>query len=156
MTSGTATALNLARGYVRNSVAMAQTMMEKARTAEEAAAYQGASGILAKLLTALEKPSGMIPPGKTSVYTTELECQWVFEGEIEPFQPGQFSGPPESCFPDEGGYATLSSGTLGCKTFDHVELLAVFSEDDIEAIEADLYDAWVENQNDQPDYEAGC
>jgi hypothetical protein len=30
-------------------------------------------------------------------------CNHAFTIEVEPFTPGRFSGPPELCYPDEGG-----------------------------------------------------
>ena len=33
--------------------------------------------------------------------------------QIEPFVPGFISGPPEACYPDEGGTAELSSVEIG-------------------------------------------
>lgn len=155
------TALDYALGYARNSIAMADAVVAHTKDQEVSAAYKGASELLTEVLAVLENPggkksSGKDPSGRTSTYTTELECPWEFEGEIEPFQPGQFSGPPEACFPDEGGYATLVSGTIGNHVFNHIELAAIFSEDDIQAIEEDLYDSWLTDQEDTRDYEAGC
>ena len=31
----------------------------------------------------------------------------TIHGEVEPFQPGRTSGPPELCYPDEGGCASI-------------------------------------------------
>jgi len=36
------------------------------------------------------------------------EIDVTIGGDYEPLIPGRFNGPPENCYPDEGGYAELS------------------------------------------------
>jgi len=41
----------------------------------------------------------------TTVQLHEAELQ--VEYEYEPYRPGRYSGPPEDCFPSEGGYVCI-------------------------------------------------
>lgn len=84
--------------------------------------------------------------------------------EIEPYVPGKISGPPEDCYPTEGGYVTDMLVTLDDGTDAPVEITA----DERKAIEdwielnhghdADrhgdpdaAYEAWRDDQMDRRD-----
>ena len=51
------------------------------------------------------------------------------EVDYEPFQRGVYSGPPENCYPDEGGYAEITK--LECAGKDALFLLDSDHADDI-------------------------
>lgn len=44
--------------------------------------------------------------GEIVEYNLEAEC------EVEPFIPGRFHGPPEKCYPDEGGRAYIDGSIM--------------------------------------------
>lgn len=62
----------------------------------------------------------------------------TFEAEayIEPFVRGKYSGPPETCYPDEGGYAEVSA--LTCNGANAMFLMDSELKDEIEGA---VYDA---------------
>lgn len=46
----------------------------------------------------------------------ELELEVT--ADVEPFVPGKLTGPPEDCYPDEGGTADITDIKLDGKPFD--------------------------------------
>lgn len=75
-------------------------------------------------------------------------CRAYVAGEfdVEPFVQGNLSGPPEQCFPDEGGFAVLTSPDNTCP-----HCLVQWTEDEITHIEKAAYDAWESAQADDAD-----
>jgi len=69
-----------------------------------------------------------------------IESEWNFEADIEPFQKGVYSGPPENCFPDEGGYAVITEATLGKITFSREALVDMLTENTVQSIEEEIYE----------------
>ncbi len=66
----------------------------------------------------------------------------TFEAEViyEPVIPGRYSGPPEDCYPDEGG--TVEFESLTCDGHDATFLLdSSVAEDIIEAAQEAAYEA---------------
>ena len=74
------------------------------------------------------------------------ESEWTFESDITPFQKGQYYGPPENCYPEEGGYARIEYGTLGKCTWEREFLIehAMFSERELSDLEDDIYQEYLE------------
>lgn len=50
-----------------------------------------------------------------TIQRTEFEIELEIEGDVEPVVHGHYSGPPERCFPDEGGDVDVTSvKCVGC------------------------------------------
>lgn len=50
-----------------------------------------------------------------SITRTAFEIELEVEGNVEPIVHGHYSGPPERCFPDEGGDVEVTSvKCVGC------------------------------------------
>jgi hypothetical protein len=65
-------------------------------------------------------------------------CEHAMEFEIEPLIRGRYCGPPESCYPDEGGSASGPENCPACG----------------EAIDATkVYDKWEVSSGPEPDIE---
>jgi hypothetical protein len=80
--------------------------------------------------------------------------QWVevlvrLEFEIEPHQPGQLSGPPEACYPDEGGFARLYRATIGEHAYDAEQFAAVIGPAELGDLEEEAYSTWERNSEDR-------
>lgn len=71
-----------------------------------------------------------------------IECGFLFTADIEPFRKGRYTGPPESCYPDEGGTATLTGAALGSHGFSMADVERMFTPEEIAAIEEELYADW--------------
>ncbi len=79
-------------------------------------------------------------------------CDDTVEGEfdIDPEVRGRYSGPPELCYPSEGGVAELTD-PLDCPECDHA-----FTAKERAALEEKAYIDWVEAQEpDEPDDDEG-
>jgi len=63
------------------------------------------------------------------------EIELVIEGDIEPYVPAKLSGPPENCYPAEGGYAEIT------KVEPNVEL----TEEEAKQAEEKLYESYEED-----------
>lgn len=48
----------------------------------------------------------------------ETEIELTVQGSVEPFVPGRYHGPPERCYPDEGGDAEVCAVLLAGKPWD--------------------------------------
>jgi len=58
------------------------------------------------------------------------ECEAPEEFDIEPFHPGKFYGPPENCYPDEGGFAEGPEKCKRCgEAFDLEQVYQQWQED---------------------------
>ncbi len=55
--------------------------------------------------------------------------------EIIPFVPGNYSGPPDFCYPDEGGYAQLASQIEGPPGWNP-------DDEELDKLEIEAYEAW--------------
>ena len=71
-----------------------------------------------------------------------IECGFLFTADIEPFRRGRYTGPPESCYPDEGGTATLTGAALGSHGFSMADVERMFTPEQIQTIEEDIYEQW--------------
>jgi hypothetical protein len=67
------------------------------------------------------------------------ECSMTLEYEIEPYDPGRISGPPEDCYPPDGGFAYAPEDCPYC----HTDI----SKDWLEHV----YEAWASEEPDYPD-----
>lgn len=89
---------------------------------------------------------------KTSELTYEIECGpddilYTFVYEVEPYDPGVCSGPPERCYPPEGGFATVNE----VRGPDGVEIPEAKYKElgiDMEKIEEACYLDWADKQGD--------
>ena len=70
---------------------------------------------------------------------THIGLTFTAECDYEPLVRGRFSGPPELCYPDEGGAATITA--LSCNWKDASFLLG---SDICEALDEAAYEACVE------------
>lgn len=86
--------------------------------------------------------------------TYELDLKYTVE--IEPFVPGKYTGPPEDCYPDEGGYASLTKVWITKKThtkapdgsdlyIDFEIPLAAISDEMREELEKAAYESYCES-----------
>ena len=71
------------------------------------------------------------------------------EYEYEPLIPGRLSGPPENCYPDEGGALTIGAVLINGEWVDPRE---VFTDSVVEKWEETLYERCVESESDDRDY----
>lgn len=91
-----------------------------------------------------------------------VELILLAELEVEPFVPGLTFGPPENCYPDEGGYAeiyTIWNIANGQKT----EWTGTLTPTEKSKVEEDAYNIFAERaaedkyhilcEKDDPDYE---
>ncbi len=84
--------------------------------------------------------------------TYERECGeedilYTFVYDVEPYDPGKTSGPPENCYPPEGGFATVYE----VRGPDGVEIKEALWESlgiDIKKIEELIYEDWADSQGD--------
>jgi hypothetical protein len=80
-----------------------------------------------------------------------------FEAEVDytPLIPGRFSGPPERCYPDEGGECEITA--LTCDGKDALFLLASMDlAPDIESAAADAAEEALRDARDQARIDAYC
>jgi len=85
-----------------------------------------------------------------------VPCVWVVEGEYEPYTPARLSGPPEDCYPAEGGYAEITEGyceELGIY-LDGSEMHKRFGEKGIEQIEQRLADVGIQREGRELYYDS--
>jgi hypothetical protein len=54
----------------------------------------------------------------TITYTIYREIELTVAYEIEPYVPARISGPPEDCYPAEGGYVEDMTVTVGGQPFE--------------------------------------
>jgi hypothetical protein len=78
----------------------------------------------------------------------DSEVELEVEGYIEPLTPARISGPPEDCYPEEGGFAEISRVTV----VDTGDAFETTKEQD-EALSEALYEAWEDYDNDEYDYD---
>ena len=78
----------------------------------------------------------------------DSEVELEVEGYIEPLTPARISGPPEDCYPAEGGFAEISRVTV----VDTGDAFETTKEQD-EALSEALYEAWEDYDNDEYDYD---
>ncbi len=65
--------------------------------------------------------------------------------EIEPFVRGLYSGPPENCFPDEGGSAEIDGTILVLnEDWKFEPWSGTLTDDEISRVESEGYKAWEE------------
>lgn len=77
----------------------------------------------------------------------EEEIDLVIDYEVSKYYPGRYSGPPEDCYPPEGGEITSFIVTHNDDLFD-------VSQEEIEKIEAFIYDNHNYDEDGRdPDYE---
>jgi hypothetical protein len=87
----------------------------------------------------------------------QVECGpegvlYTFLCDVEPYDPGRTYGPPEKCYPPEGGYATVNEvRNPDGSELPHDSWKAAGI--DIKKIEDAAYEAWGESQgeDDPPD-----
>jgi len=73
--------------------------------------------------------------------------------DIEPYVQGNYSGPPEYCYEDDGGYASIVSAFYDEARKKKVDL-DLLLEEEIQSLEKTAYDEWLERQSDdEPDWE---
>jgi hypothetical protein len=77
----------------------------------------------------------------------ELELEAEFE--IEPFVPGKRNGPPEDCYPDEGGFASLD-GVIHVLDDNRSVWDGTLTKAEQDRVERDAYDSWLD-QDSEPD-----
>lgn len=73
------------------------------------------------------------------------EIELRVEALVSRFRPGRYSGPPENCFPDEGGGIEEMS-----ITWDGVEVYAALTRAELLRADAAVYEQ-VERDNDESD-----
>ena len=84
--------------------------------------------------------------------TVELTLQ--AELYIEPFVRGKYSGPPENCYPDEGGTAEIEGPVLvQNEEGKFVPWDGQLTKDEISDVETKGYEDWVQAQEDSVDYD---
>ena len=77
----------------------------------------------------------------------EEEIDLVIDYEVSKYYPGRYSGPPEDCYPPEGGEITLLIVNHHGELFD-------FTKEEIEKIEAFIYyNHNYDEDGRDPDYE---
>jgi hypothetical protein len=75
------------------------------------------------------------------------------EFDIEPFIPGRLSGPPEYCYPNEGGFATVSGDILEVNEDGSTQVWNDYlTVSEIHDIECSAYDRW-QSDSELDDYE---
>jgi hypothetical protein len=79
---------------------------------------------------------------------SQINCYLQCEATIEPFRSGKYSGPPESCYPAEGGYAILDRILL-----DGIDIQGFLSPSTLETIEEAVYSQWQDEQEAMEDDE---
>ena len=84
--------------------------------------------------------------GENTDYELELECNLF----IEPYTPACISGPPENCYPAEGGYAILENAYLDWDG-KSVDVLSCLTEKEIDKIEQQGYSRFCEHWEDRTD-----
>lgn len=75
------------------------------------------------------------------------ELEITITGYVEPLVHGVFSGPPERCYPDEGGFADLEGAMLNGK---HFEL----TQEEIADAETLLWETYEDDMRDAADMAA--
>jgi hypothetical protein len=79
----------------------------------------------------------------------ELELEAEFE--IEPFVPGKYSGLPENCYPDEGGFTYLEGDIYIIDTDGNRSVWdGTLTKAEQDKAERDAYDSWLD-QDSEPD-----
>ena len=73
-----------------------------------------------------------------SITFTHIGLTFKAECDVEPFVRGKYSGPPESCYPDEGGYAEITDLTV-----DGADASFLLGSDLADALNEAAYDACV-------------
>lgn len=88
---------------------------------------------------------------KTYFHTTYLEDNTVIliEYEREPFTPAYTSGPPEYCYPAEGGYVTIID--ISQKRLDGEWIDYAASEEEIDGWTAEIEALPIEEDGPDPD-----
>jgi len=74
----------------------------------------------------------------------EFELEVV--GNIVPFVPERISGPPEDCYPSEGGYAEVYQVFIR-KGKERIDITNFLADDVLKNIADDLYVDWYEGQD---------
>lgn len=78
--------------------------------------------------------------------TRHIEVPMEFEVNIEPFRRGRYTGPPEHCYPDEGGTAEIVKALVATDTETLTlwrrDLVEILDEDTVSEFEVDLYEQW--------------
>jgi hypothetical protein len=75
----------------------------------------------------------------------DVEIQLQVELDVEPFVRGKYSGPPEGCFPDEGGMAQIDGPIMVRNTDGKFEPWdESLTESEISKVEEEGYAAWVD------------
>jgi hypothetical protein len=85
-------------------------------------------------------------------YREEDDKEEVYDviGTVEAMIRGRFSGPPESCYPDEGGEAEITKITdSDGKLVD----IAIFSEEELRDMEYRLFQKACDDDDDGPEFE---
>lgn len=83
--------------------------------------------------------------GETVEYELEVECY------IEPFVRGRYSGPPENCYPDDGGFAEIESPVYALDEDGKRSLWdGTLTSAEKAKVEKDAYESWL-NDIDEPD-----
>jgi len=81
-------------------------------------------------------------PGGSSLSITfcvergEDELELDIDGNVTSYDPGRLSGPPEDCYPPEGGEAEIESVTLDGKRWD-----GTLTKEELDAVEEQLREA---------------
>jgi len=74
---------------------------------------------------------------------TSIEIDVEITGKIIKYDPGISSGPPEKCYPPEGGHATDVSVFLTRRkadgTHERIEITAFVDETELDRLEDELY-----------------
>jgi hypothetical protein len=88
----------------------------------------------------------------------DVETTLQVELSIEPFVRGKYYGPPENCFPDEGGFAEINGPIMVQKEDGKFEpWTGELMDSEIARVEETGYEAWVQNTteaniNEDDDY----
>lgn len=79
----------------------------------------------------------------------DVELTLQVELEIEPFVRGRYSGPPENCFPDEGGSAEIDGPILvQDENGEFVPWNGTLTDSEVSKAEESGYTAWEESVED--------
>lgn len=83
--------------------------------------------------------------------TSDGVCTFEVTGIVSPYVPAYLSGPPENCYPAEGGEVEVIDCHLVDATFDDDREFSTLSDDQVKAIEAEFMSRYEGDLNSRID-----